>query len=254
MAITYTWKLIEEIKHRMEPDHWDPKYGFIEDMRQSLDQVVALGDLISEIAQGYRGKAAYTDKGIHCIRVRDITSTGVDFTTCGLVEEGGPMDHPRRRVREGDILLIRSGIGSLGRCAVVPDMGSKKACISGDVMLVRVHGADPYYVSAFLKTSYGQYQLLRNSTGVSRQIHISNDGLESIYIPLFADSLQQHVEDRYRQLSRIHEAAIEAKSAGDEAEYKEKLAYAEQLLAELVEYVENTIRLGPQSVGSTENA
>ena len=248
MAIMYTWKLIEEIKHRMEPGFWDPKYEFIEDMRRSLDRVVTLGDLISEIVQGYRGKAAYTDRGIFCIRVRDITNTGIDFTTCGFVEEGGPMDHPRRRVSEGEILLIRSGIGSLGRCTVVPNMGSKKACVSGDVMLARVHGANPYYVSAFLKTSYGQHQLLRNSTGVSRQIHISNEGLESIYIPLFADSLQQRIKDRYRHLSKIHEVAIEAKAAGNEAECKEKLAYAEQLLSDLIAYLENIIKAGPQAL------
>jgi len=41
---------------------------------------------------------------------------------------------------------------------------------------------------------------------------------------------------------------MKAKTAGNEPAYKEKLAYAEQLLNELIAYIENVIKSGPQAL------
>jgi hypothetical protein len=51
-------------------------------------------------------------------------------------------------------------------------------------------------------------------------------------------------------VSRIHEAAIEAKAAGNEAEHKQKLTYAEQLLNELVAHIESLIETGSQALNA----
>lgn len=246
MAITYTWKPVGEIKRRMDPAYWHPEYEFIEKMQRTFPNTVSLGDILEKVTLGHVGRSAYTSDGITCIGVRDILSTGVDFSTCRFIEENGPIDYPRCRVQVGDVLTIRSGIGSLGRTVALTSLGGRKACVSGDVYLLRIRRANPHYIASFLMTPYGQQQLKRSSSGSSRQVHINIGPLKAIRIPLLPAHMQEHVETRYVQMAGFHSAAMEAKAAGNETEYKEKLAYAEQLLDDLIAYVENVIKAGPQ--------
>lgn len=61
-------------------------------------------------------------------------------------------------------------------------------------------------------------------------------------------SIQLRVEECYKQPGKFHDVAMEAKAAGNEVEYKEMLACAEQLLNELIAYVENVIKAGLQAL------
>ncbi len=73
-----------------------------------------------------------------------------------------------------------------------------------------------------------------------------------VIIPVTSNPIQQTAERRYLQMLQFHDAAMEAKTTGNESGYREKLAYAVKLLAELIEYVENTISLGPQAAESIQ--
>jgi restriction endonuclease S subunit len=125
--------------------------------------------------------------------------------------------------------------------------------VSGHINVIRLRSINPYYVATILKSRFGQVQIERLSSGVSRQVNIGLAKIRSIKIPILPEHTQLHVEERYRQMSTFHDAAMEAKTEGSEVEYREKLTYAEQLLQELIEYVENTIRLGPQSLGPAQD-
>jgi restriction endonuclease S subunit len=148
-------------------------------------------------------------------------------------------------------MVVRSGKGSIGKIAIWhKDMGVANA--SQHVDLVRTQGINPYWIAAFLKSKYGQIQIEQLETGVSRMTHLTYDDIRRFIIPVVSDTIQQSTQRRYLQMLQFHDAAMEAKVSGDESEYREKLTYAEKLLTELIEYVENTIYMGPQAETSVQ--
>lgn len=256
MAITYTWKPIGKAKHRMEPAFWDPKYDALEAAIFDTGwEVKELGGFITSITYGQVGRRIYDPNGeVRYIQSRNIVSTGIDFLARpGRIAEGSHNDPERSRVKVGDILYINSGIGSLGRCVCITN-NHGKVNVSQHIDVICVEGIKPEYVATYLMSGLGQLCSRRASHGVSRMIGISFDEVKSIPIPVLPSQVQGHVVERYKHLGKLHDAAMEAKAAGNEVEHKEKLTYAQQLLAELVEYVEKTIRLGPQSLGSSQDA
>lgn len=153
----------------------------------------------------------------------------------------------------GDILFINSGIGSLGRSVCVcTDHGLVN--VSQDIDVIRVEKVLPEYIVSFLMSGLGQTCSLRVSHGVSRMIKINFGEVKSLPIPVLPLQLQEHIRDRYRQMARTHDAAMEAKAAGKLAENQEVLAYANRLLDELVAHVEDVIKAGPQMVETTHDA
>jgi len=260
VAIMYTWKPIEEIRHRMDPAHWDPAHDApMQEMQRAGWEIKTIGDVLkenrvisSDCVRASRGEAIGEQFAPEYYTVGGILSTGYDTTQLMHCSDNAYERLKRSQVRHKDIVVARSGKGSVGKVCVVHEPG-KRACV-GDLFILRVVGANPYWVAAFLKSRYGQAQMERVEHGVSRMTHLRTADVRGLLLPLVPPSIQSHVEERYKQMSKFHDAAMEAKVAGNEAEYKERLTYAEQLLAELVEYVENTIRLGPQSVGSAEDA
>lgn len=250
MPLMYTWKTIEEIKYRMEPAFWNPKYATVlEELQNSGFSIKFLGDYVTEITNGSRERAVFKPQGVKYIKAIDIISTGIVYYDLNCIEEGSVVDSPRSRLEINDLLIVRSGKGSIGKVAIWhKEMG--KASSSQHVNLVRVLGINPYWVAAFLKSKFGQLQIEKLETGVSRMTHLNYEDIRRFVIPVVPENIQQSTERRYRQMTQFHDAAMEAKAVGDENEFREKLAYAEKLLAELIEYLEKTIILGSQAAES----
>jgi restriction endonuclease S subunit len=247
MTIMYTWKSIEEIKHRMEPAFWDPRYTRVLDpMMRSGFPTEQLGKFVTHITYGSTRKIEYTSTGVKWIKAVNIVSTGITSHNVQYIEEGGPLDAPRSRLQVGDLLIVRSGKGSIGKTAIWhKDMGVASA--SQDTDLVRLEGINPYYTLAFLKSAFGQIQIERLEAGVSRMTHLRFDDIKNLQIAVIPSAIQSSVEERCRQMLRVHDTAMEDKAQGNESEYLDKLSYAEQLLQDLIAHVENVIKAGPQS-------
>lgn len=252
MPLMYTWKPIEEIRHRMEPAYWHPRYSEIfHDLQSSGFAIENLGKYIIHITYGSTKSVEYVERGVIYIKAVDIGSTGIIYPNLQYVVENGPIDTLRSRLESNDLMVVRSGKGSIGKIAIWhKDIG--KANASQHVDLVRVRGINPFWVAAFLKSKYGQSQIEQLETGVSRMTHLTYDDIRRFLIPIVPDLIQQSTERRYRQMLQFHDAAMQDKINDDQIGFQDKLAYAEKLLVELLEYVENTIRLGPQAVEEQE--
>jgi hypothetical protein len=252
MPLMYTWKPIEEIKHRMEPAFWHPRYTeMLQELQSSSFILEKLGKFVTHITYGSTKRAEYRDKGVIYIKAIDIATTGIIYPNLQFIEKNCHVDTPRSRLEVNDLMVVRSGKGSIGKIAIWhKDMGVANA--SQHVDLVRTQGINPYWIAAFLKSKYGQIQIEQLETGVSRMTHLTYDDIRRFIIPVVSDTIQQSTQRRYLQMLQFHDAAMEAKVSGDESEYREKLTYAEKLLTELIEYVENTIYMGPQAETSVQ--
>ena len=86
------------------------------------------------------------------IGLRELTPTGLDLRAARRALSGSPRDPARCRLRRGDLLVARSGAGSLmkSRCAVF--RGPTPATVSCFVDLVRLKGMAPGYAAVCLQS------------------------------------------------------------------------------------------------------
>lgn len=58
-------------------------------------------------------------KGISLVGIENVTRTGLDLTDAQRIKPNCEWDIPRARLKEADIVIVRSGEGSIGRCCVI---------------------------------------------------------------------------------------------------------------------------------------
>lgn len=253
MIITYTWKQVAEIRERMDPEYWDPAFDEpVQEMRRSGWEIKTIADVLdgnsvisSDHVRASRNELTGDQFIPEYYTVKGFLPTGYDTSRLEHCSDNAYERLERSQLRDGDLLMANSGKGSVGKICVVQQPG-ERACV-GDLFVLRLSDASPYWLAAFLKTQYGQAQIARIEHGVSRMTHLSSADVENLFLPNPAPAVQSHVTERYRQLAAVHDAAMAAKMASSESEYREQLAYAQQLLDELLRYVEAIIRAGPHA-------
>ena len=180
-------------------------------------------------------------------------NTGLDITNADFVGLDSPANAPSKRVRKNDLLLIRSGVGSIGRNTLITS--AIDACITGHIYRVPITDLCPAFVSIFLKTKYGLMQLERHWSGVSGQVEIDREDVKKVLIPVLPKRMQQDIERQYLQLGKYHDIAMDAKAKMLEAqkhgniaaaekyrvEYEQNLRIAEAMLDDLIRQVEEII-------------
>lgn len=249
-------KAQDELTERMDPGFWNPRWENIyRKLKESGAEIRSLGDFIkdSEFTSGYRGAIKFVEKGVIALKVRNIMNTGLDITNADFVSLDSPANAPPKRVRKNDLLLIRSGVGSIGRNTLITS--AIDACITGHIYRVPITDLCPAFVSIFLKTKYGLMQLERHWSGVSGQVEIDREDVKKVLIPVLPKRMQQDVEQQYLQLGKYHDIAMDAKAKmlgaqkhGNIAaaekyriEYEHNLRIAEAMLNDLIRQVEEII-------------
>ena len=133
---------------------------------------------------------------------------GVDLTEAPRVAEDSPWVASRSMLQPGDVVLPRSGEGSLGKHRVAVFLSDEPAGVGSFVDLIRLRSLNPFYLSAFLKSRLGRSQVSRVSNGVGVP-NISFDEIRALQIPRLSTSRQRAVEHRYRAgVLPHHERAV----------------------------------------------
>ena len=78
----------------------------------------------------------FVNKGIPALKVRNVLDTGLDLFDIDYLTENSPANTESKSVQFGDIIINRSGTGSIGRMAILTK--KFKVIITGDVYLFRV--------------------------------------------------------------------------------------------------------------------
>ena len=246
-----------QLVERMDPGFWDPRWIRVYDtMRTSGYELAHLGEFIkdAEFTSGYRGAIRFTSTGVIALKVRNVLNTGLDLSDVDYVSPDSPANAPSKRVQRGDLLLIRSGVGSIGRNVVV--ISPINACITGHLYRVPIENVSPVFVSIFLKTRYGWGQLERYWSGVSGQVEIDREDVKRMLVPMMSKNIQDAIEKQFLSaITNYHTAAIEAKlgmlkaqrqgnvaaSQRYQQQYKLNLEAAKAMLNDLIHQVEEII-------------
>ncbi len=159
---------------------------------------MTLGDgLASLITDGTHFTPKYVDEGLPFLSALNIKKGYIDFEAgCQhITQEQHNILCRRVRPREGDILMRKIGTGERLAC-VVPKL-EHEFSIFVSIALIRAN-INPYYLSAFINSRYGQMQLLRFNKGINQpDLHLED--IRRLIVPLFSDEFYGRIEDITRR-------------------------------------------------------
>ncbi len=167
-----------------------------------------LGDFIELITYGpiLPGRRPEpVEKGVLIVGQREIRPTGLLLDAATAVAEGSPYDPPRRRLRPGDVVLARSGVGTLARKRFTVFREPLKATVSCFVDLIRLRGLSPYCLVTFLRSGLGWAQAERMLRGVGTP-NLSFRQIRSLRVPLLAPEAERAVEAAWADVAWLHDA------------------------------------------------
>ncbi|MCL5772676.1 MAG: N-6 DNA methylase [Actinobacteria bacterium] len=229
----------EKPSSRWNVDYWHPKYEEILRIIRKWPTIL-LSNHREQIISGYRsGGVKFEKSGYPYLQVRNILETGIDLFNVDYISNLSPAKQNNKKVKKGDILLNRSGEGSVGRLAV--SLSDIEAYVGGHVYRFSVNNISPIYVTVFLKTIFGKNQIHRFESGVSGKTEIDLEEILNIEIPII-NNITKHLEDKYNEMSDFHNKAMEAMKNSNEIKHKQNIEIAEKLLRKLITDTEAIIR------------
>ncbi|MGD9496149.1 MAG: hypothetical protein AB7Y46_07550 [Armatimonadota bacterium] len=195
-----TWRAHDDrLVERLDPGYWHPIYDRI--LSECALPLVPLGEFIEHITYGAivtGRRQPDSPDGLLLIGQGALRLSGLDLAGLPRVPSNSPWDLERARVRRGDLLIARSGAGSLERNRLVVCHEDEPAVVDCFVDLVRLRGVDPDFVAVFLRTRLGWAQIHRLLNGVG-PANLSFDEIRSLRVPLAPDDLQSHVAARHAE-------------------------------------------------------
>ena len=188
----------------LRTQRWDPRFwqgrAAVRRLAGRLP-LVPLGEYICHLTYGpivTGSRPQHVEAGVPVIRQGDIAETGLDECALLCVVPAGAHDPPRSRVCPGDLLLSRSGAGSLGRNRLAVYLGSGPANVGCFVDLIRLEGLNPFYAWFFFKTRLGREQIAAYANGVGTP-NISFGEIRALQIAALPSAYQDALERRYRE-------------------------------------------------------
>ena len=200
---------------RIESFYFQKKYFDIEAKIRKIG-FKYLSDICLRITDGTHYTPKYIDSGVIFLSSLNIDENYLN------IESGykyiSEYEHRKLSKRclpqEHDILLRKIGGENIYAC-VVPKLKFEFS-IFVSIALVRIDTKlfNPYFVSTFINSKYGRYQLIRQAKGIA-QLDLHLEDLRKIKIPIFPMSFQLEVE---KLVKDSHKALESSKALYKEAE------------------------------------
>jgi hypothetical protein len=197
----------DRLIERLDPGYWHPAYEAI--MSACAPPLVPLGEFIAHITYGAivpGRRPPHGADGLPLIGQGALRPSGLDLAGVTRAPIDSPWALARARVRPGDLLIARSGTGSLERNRLAVYHEDAPAVVDCFVDLVRLEGIDPDFVAAFLRTRFGWAQIHRLLNGVG-PTNLSFDEVRALRVPAGQTDLERAVAARHAaQVLPLHRA------------------------------------------------
>ena len=169
------------------------------------------------VTDGEHGSVKLTVSGIKYLTAENVKQGYVDAERVRYVGADVDERNARARVREGDVLVsIKGTLGEIG----LAEKELLPANMNRDVAIIKVHShISGGYLTAFLRSRFGAYQLAREGSGGVQQM-ITLGRLRNIQVPVLPQRAQDEV------------ATIQSAGLVNRRNSKRLLAEAEYLLEE----------------------
>ncbi len=192
------------------PEITDVKHKILALNHVSLQSVCS-----KPIRQGKSPK--YTENtGLICIKPRNTNSMLVSADEVDWIEPSTKAEIQNQKLVYGDVVITRSGSGTIGRASVYPY--AEEAYVNDHLFIVRPSSADSHYVCSYLKSYFGERLLESGISGSTGQLNLSNEHIKAV--PLFfpKPDAQKYIGEKVRQAERLRAWAKSIKQTLQEFE------------------------------------
>jgi hypothetical protein len=171
----------------------------------------------AKVTDGEHGSVKLTLSGVKYLTAENVKQGYVDAERVRYVGAEVDERNARARVREGDVLVsIKGTLGEIG----LAEKELLPANMNRDVAIIKVHShINGGYLTAFLRSRFGAYQLAREGSGGVQQM-ITLGRLRNVQVAVLPQSAQDEV------------AIIQAAGLENRRQSKRLYADAERLLEE----------------------
>lgn len=178
---------------RLDAQHFQPRFQALTDFIDATGQGAKLADWLNEIQRGKQPD--YSEDGLPVINSKHVLRGEVQ------------LDEDNRRasfvesdllIHEGDVLMNGTGVGTIGRAA--PYFRPNESIPDNHVTILRPKtGLDAVYLSVFLNSMAGQWQVEQRLRGSSGQIELYPADIAQFRIWIAPKTTQ----------ANIHQAVVE---------------------------------------------
>ena len=202
--------------HRLlETRRWDPRFHdprWEDPLDRCVLPVQPLGDFIDDLVYGALGRGVRPtlqegSGGWLYVGQATITERGVDLDRCPRIADARPFVQDRYRLRPGDLVIPRSGMGTLGKNLLCrwdglpaghPGEGAVVDCFNDRLSL---RGISSAWVLGVLRSEAGWAQIRRVIGGVATP-NLSFAQLRALRLPVPSAAVQEEAERRWQGIRR----------------------------------------------------
>ena len=196
---------------RLDAQHFQPRFKALTDFIHATGRGARLGDWLQVNQRGRQPQ--YSDEGLPIVNSKHVLRGDVrldEDNRSAICSEGDMV------IQCGDVLINGTGVGTIGRAA--PYLHSGAALPDNHVTILRPKGGlDAVYLSVFLNSMAGQWQVEQRLRGSSGQIELYPTDIAEFTVWLAPDQVQQEirkaVEKSYEQKQRAAQLLDAAKRA-----------------------------------------
>lgn len=148
---------------------------------------------IREISKVLRGNTpkGYGDFEIPIVRSGDLSYNFINDNENLLLAKNKDIFY----LNNGDILISSIGFGSIGKINIFTGENNKYGTVS-EVSVIRNSNINNYFLWAFLSSKFGQFQINREITGATGQLHLNIGNVGNVCVPVIDDKI---FENYYKQ-------------------------------------------------------
>ncbi|GFZ93760.1 hypothetical protein GCM10008018_45210 [Paenibacillus marchantiophytorum] len=202
MAYFFTVVPNIELNYRLDANYYTVDALEDEKKIKVLDFDYLDNRLISLASGATPSGAKYVDQGVVFIRTQNIQGNMINKADVKYITDEDNRVLKRSQLRKNDVLLTITGV-DLGRSAVVSEE-LLPANINQHSVRLEIKNLDPYYVSTFFNSRYGQSQIWRRVYGATRPA-LNYDDIKDIMIPTPRFEIQKYIGNKIRKAEELRE-------------------------------------------------
>jgi type I restriction enzyme M protein len=196
---------------RLDAEHYQPRFSALLRLIEATGEGARLGDCLLENKRGKQPD--YADVGLPVVNSKQVLRNDVRLDADNRLATFAADD---LLISTGDVLINGTGVGTIGRAAAY--MHERQAIPDNHVTILRPkNDLDSVYLSMFLNSIAGQFQVEQRLRGSSGQIELyPNDIAEfRVWIAPIAiqKSIREQVEQSFAQKQRATQLLDAAKHA-----------------------------------------
>jgi type I restriction enzyme M protein len=181
------------VSGRLDAEYYQPRFDELEAKLADTHELVSLGSLLTVNQRGTQPD--YADEGLPVINSRHVREGEVLLSDNRLAIVPDKKD--ALVIQKGDVLINGTGVGTIGRSA--PYLHEQEALPDNHVTILRTEKVNPIFLSVYLNSLAGKYQVDKYFKGSSGQIELYPNDIACFYVPVVDESIQNKIAGLVRQ-------------------------------------------------------